>query len=369
MQLQANSSNNTVYADADGHIAYFHGNFIPRRDTKFDFTKPVDGSDPATEWQGLLSVEETPHLLDPKSGYVFNVNDSPWTGAGESSLRKQDYPAYVESGRESARGLHAMRLLQGKKNFTLDSLMAAAYDSYLPWFIKPLSGLTRAWANLPANSETKTALAGQIAVLQKWDLRWGVDSVATSLAIFWGQEIAKDAASSGAYTAAAEDGFAAPSVPDDVALKALATASDKLTADFGSWQTPWGEINRFQRLTGDIVQRFDDAQPSTPVGFTYSGWGSLASFAARPYTAQETGRATGTKKWYGTGGNSFVAVVEFGDKVHARAVTAGGESGHPQSPHFNDQVERYITGNLREVYFYRDQLKGHTEKEYHPGGL
>jgi acyl-homoserine-lactone acylase len=366
MALEANSSNNTIYADADGHIAYFHGNFIPRRDTKFDFTKPVDGSDPATDWQGLLTVEETPHLLDPASGYVFNVNDPPWAGAGESSLRKQDYPAYVETGRENARALHAMRLLQGKKDFTPDSLMAAAYDSYLPWFIKPLSGLKRAWA--AADAQTKAQLADQMAVLQRWDLRWGVDSVATSLAIFWGQEIVKAAGASGGHPTSNEDDFAAPSVPDDVALKALATASDKLTADFGKWQTPWGEINRFQRLNGDIVQHFDDDKPSTPIGFTYSAWGSLASFAARPYTAAETGRATGTKKWYGTAGNSFVAVVEFGDKVHARAVTVGGESGHPQSPHFKDQVERYSTGNLREVYFYRDQLKGHTEREYHPGG-
>jgi acyl-homoserine lactone acylase PvdQ len=356
MQLQANSSNNTVYADADGHIAYFHGNFIPRRDPRFDFTKPVDGSDPATDWKGLLTVEEAPHLLDPKSGYLFNVNDSPWNGAGESSLHKQDYPAYVETGTESARGLHAMRLLQGRKDFTLDGLVTAAYDSYLPWFIKPLPGLIHAWENLPADSETKLALAGQIAVLQQWDLRWGVNSVATSLAIFWGQEIAK-----GGQRAGYEGEFAAPEVPDDVALKALATASDKLTADFGTWQVPWGEINRFQRLTGDIVQRFDDAGPSTPVGFPYSSWGSLAAFGARPYP--------GTKKWYGTRGNSFVAVVEFGDRVRARAVTAGGESGHPTSRHFNDQVERYSTGNLREVYFYRDQLKGHTEKEYHPGTL
>jgi acyl-homoserine lactone acylase PvdQ len=301
MQLQANSSNNTVYADADGHIAYFQGNFIPRRDTRFDFTKPVDGSNPATDWQGLLTVEESPHLLDPASGYLFNVNDSPWHGAGESSLRKQDYPAYVETGGESARTLHAMRLLQGKKDFTLDSLMVAAYDSYLPWFIKPVAALTRAWANLPADSAIKATLAPQIAVLQGWDLRWGVNSVATSLAVFWGQEIAKAAGARGHHATTNEGDFAAPSVPADVALKALITASDKLTADFGTWRTPWGEINRFQRLNGDIVQRFDDAKPSTPVGFTYSGWGSLASFAARPYTAEETGRATGTKKWYGTG--------------------------------------------------------------------
>ncbi len=358
MELQANSSNNTVYADADGHIAYFHGNYIPRRDTKFDFTKPVDGSNPATDWQGLLTVEESPHLLDPQSGYLFNVNDSPWSGAGASSLRRQDYPAYVETGRESARGLHALRLLDGRKDFTLDSLITAAYDSYLPWFIKPLPRLIHAWDNLPAESDTKTALAGQIAVLRGWDLRWGVHSVATSLAVFWGQQIANAGVVHESHAAADQDEFLAPSVPDDVALQALRTASDQLTADFGTWQVEWGAINRFQRLTGDIVQPFNDARPSTPVGFTSSTWGSLAAFGAKPYP--------GTKKWYGTSGNSFVAVVEFGEKVRARAVTAGGESGHPQSPHFNDEVERYSTGNLREVYFYREQLKGHSGREYHP---
>ena len=145
----------------------------------------------------------------------------------------------------------------------------------------------------------------------------------------------------------------------DQMLQALATASDKLTSDFGTWKTPWGDINRFQRLTGDIVQPFSDAGPSIPVGFVSSRWGSLASFGAHAYP--------GTKKWYGNTGNSFVAAIEFGDSVRAKAVSAGGESGDPKSPHFNDQAERYATGNFREVYFYPNQLKGHTEKVYHPG--
>jgi acyl-homoserine-lactone acylase len=142
-------------------------------------------------------------------------------------------------------------------------------------------------------------------------------------------------------------------------LEALAAASDKLSADFGTWKTPWGTINRYQRNNGDIVQKFDDAKPSIPVGFTSSLWGSLASFGAHAYP--------GTRKWYGTSGNSFVAVVEFGDSVRAIAITAGGESGHPSTPHFNDEAQRYSTGNLRTVYYYPSQLKGHTEREYHPG--
>jgi acyl-homoserine lactone acylase PvdQ len=339
MELKANSSNNTIFADADGDIAYFHGNFIPRRDTRFDWTKPVDGSNPATEWQGLLSVDETPHLLNPKSGWLYNSNNWPWSAAGPSSPKKEDYPPYVETGGESARGLHAIRVLENRKDFTLDSLIRAAFDSYLTWFEKPIPALIRAWDETPASNPLKAKTAEQIAMLRKWDLRWGVNSIPTSLAVFWGEEVRRRGG--------------------EEPLQSLAVASDRLTADFGTWKTPWGEINRFQRLNGDIAPRFDDAASSIPVGFTSAQWGSLASFGARAYP--------GTKRWYGSSGNSFVAVVEFGKTVRAKAVTAAGVSGHPASPHFNDEATRYSTGDLREVYFYRSQLKGHTEREYHPG--
>jgi acyl-homoserine-lactone acylase len=358
MELKANSSNNTIFADADGDIAYFHGNFIPRRDTRFDWTKPVDGSDPTTEWQGLLSVDETPHLLNPKSGWLYNSNNWPWSGAGQSSLRKQDYPAYVETGTESARGLHAIRVLQNKKDFTVDSLIAAAYDSYLPWFEKTVPALVRAWDGASDTDPLKLKLTEQINLLRTWDLRWGVTSVPTSLAVFWGENIRRHVADEAKKSGLSIEEYVAGRSSTQQLLQSLSAASDKLEADFGTWKTPWGDINRFQRLTGDILQPFDDARPSIPVGFTSALWGSLASFGAHAYP--------GTKKWYGTGGNSFVAVVEFGEKVHAKAVTAGGESGDPASRHFNEQAQRYSTGNLRDVYFYRSELQGHIEREYHP---
>jgi acyl-homoserine lactone acylase PvdQ len=358
MDLMANSSNNTIYADSDGTIAYFHGNFIPRRDTKFDWTKPVDGSNPETEWKGLLNVDETPRLLNPKSGWLYNSNNWPWSAAGESSPKREDYPAYVENGGESARGLHAIRVFGKKKDFTVDSFLAAAYDSYLTWFEGPLPALVKAWDAAPDSNPLKAKLAQPILLLRSWDLRWSVDSVPTSVAVFWAEEVRRRVGGGRGASSGLVDG-GVTNAPAEVLLQSLATACDRLQADFGSWKTPWGDINRFQRLTGDIVQPFDDARPSIPVGFATGQLGSLASFAARAYP--------GTKKWYGTSGNSFVAVVEFGPKVRARAVTAGGESGHPGSPHFNDEAKRYSTGDLREVYFYREQLKGHTEREYHPG--
>jgi acyl-homoserine-lactone acylase len=359
MDLHTNSSNNTIYADADGNIAYFHANFIPRRDAKFDWTRPVDGSDPATEWNGLLAVDQSPNLLNPATGWLYNANNWPWSAAGPNSPKKADYPAYVDSGNESARGLHAIRVLQNKKDFTLDGLIAAAYDSYLTWFEKPIPALVKAWDDAAATNPLKAKLAEQIKLLRAWNLRWGVDSVPTALAVFWGDDIQGKVGTAARSAGMPADQYIATRVPAEQLLQSLAGASDKLAADFGKWQTPWGDINRFQRLTDDIVHPFSDAGPSIPVGFTSATWGSLASFGARSYR--------GSKKIYGTTGNSFVAVVEFGPTLRAKAVTAGGESGDVSSPHFNDQAKRYSTGELREVYFYKNQLKGHTEKEYHPG--
>ncbi|MFM9905603.1 MAG: acylase [Pyrinomonadaceae bacterium] len=357
MELQANSSNATLYADADGNTAYFHPNFVPRRDAKFDWTRAVDGSDPATDWKGLLAFDELPNIKNPASGWVYNSNNWPWSAAGPSSLKQADFPRYVDSGVETPRGLHAIRVLQNKKDFTLESVNTAAYDSYLTWFDQPLPALIRAWDDTPASDPLKAKTAGQIALLRTWDQRWSVNSVATSLAVFWGEDIQRRIR--GSLSGLTDREFIATKATNGQLLLSLVAASDKLTADFGKWQTPWGDVNRFQRITDDIVHPFDDAKPSIPVGFTSGNWGSLASFGARPFN--------GSKKWYGTSGNSFVAVVEFGKTVRAKAVTAGGESGNPASKHFNDQAQRYADGNLRDVYFYPKQLKGHIERVYQPG--
>jgi acyl-homoserine-lactone acylase len=252
-----------------------------------------------------------------------------------------------------------MRVLQARKDFTLPTLIDAAYDRWLPAFTDLMPALLSAYDGLPPSDPRRATLEAQILTLRKWDQRWSEESVPTTLAVYWGDELwRRVSADAESEDMSVYDYMARKSTPAQ-RLDALAAASDRLARDFGRWNVPWGEINRFQRLTGDIVQPFDDAKPSIPVGFTSSRWGSLASFGARTWP--------GTKKMYGTSGNSFVAVVEFGDSVRAKAVSAGGESGHPSSPHFADQALRYAKGQLRDVYFYPSQLRGHIERQYHPG--
>ena len=359
MEWHTNSSNNTVFADAEGNIAYFHSNFIPRRDTRFDWSKPVDGSDPATDWRGVHAVDEAPNVLNPPNGWIQNTNNWPFSAAGSYSPKQKDYPAYVDTVGENPRGKQAVRVLDGKRRFTADSVIAAAFDSRLSEFEILVPMLVKAWESASRSDPLKAALKEQVAALRAWDRRWSLSSAPTTLAVFWGEELWRRSTSEAAAAGVSTYEFIERRATPRQRLEALAAASDQLSRDFGTWKTPWGDVNRYQRLTGDVVQPFDDKAPSTPVPFTSSRWGSLASFGARAYP--------GTTRWYGTSGNSFLAVVEFGDRVRAKAITAGGQSGHPSSPHFNDQAGRYIAGQLRDVYFYPEQLTRHTERIYHPG--
>jgi acyl-homoserine-lactone acylase len=359
MDLRTNSSNNTVYADRDGNIAYFHGNFIPKRDPRFDFRHPVDGSDPATDWHGLHDVKDTITLFNPASGYISNTNNWPFSGSGASSPRVADYPQYMWALPENARGIHADRVLRGATGWTLESLIAGAYDPYLTAFAPLIAQLGQAWDALPPADPLKSALAPQVAALRGWDLRWSAASTPTSLAVYWAQDmVAANKERARAAEIPSVD-FISTRLTGTEQLAALSRASDKLHADFGNWQTPWGEINRFQRLSGAIDQQYDDSKPSYPVAFTSANWGSLASFGMVAKQA--------TKRIYGDRGNSFVAAVEFGPRLRAKSILAGGESADPGSKHFNDQAEMYSRGAFKDVLFYKDDILKNLERSYHPG--
>ena len=360
MELRTNSSNNTVYADAQGNIAYFHGNFIPKRDPRFDWTRPVDGSNPATEWQGLHEIKETITLLNPASGYISNTNNWPCNAAGAgSSPRCANYPAYMWSLPENARGRNAERVFRDAKGLDIDGLIAASYDTRLAAFEPLVPAVVADHGALHESDPRKEALAEQVAVLRDWNLRYAIDSVPTSLAVYWGQEmVAEHGARARAESIPAVDYISTRLSPAD-RLDALARASSRLQADFGNWRTPWGEINRFQRLSGDVDAQYDDSKPSLPVAFASANWGSLASFGM---SAKQN-----TKRIYGDRGNSFVAAVEFGPRIKAKSILAGGQSGDPRSPHFTDQAAMYARGEFKDVLFYKEDIERNLERRYHPG--
>lgn len=356
MDIRTNSSNNTVYADSEGNIAYFHGNFVPRRDPQFDYSKPVDGSYPATDWQGLHTVDETISLLNPPNGWIQNCNSTPFTAAAEFSPKREDYPVYMAPDAETFRGIHAVRVLTGISDMTLDKLIDIAYDPYLPGFEKLIPALVTVFDESGA---AYAELAPAIDRLRDWDFRVSADSVAMTLAHFYGMRFEDQGANPNGLEGLDLINYFATESSQEEQLQIFSATVARLAADFGNWDIPWGSVNRFQRITGDIEQPFDDDAPSLPVGMASGRWGALAAFGAKSYN--------GTKRIYGYRGNSFVAVVEFGDKVKARSLLAGGESGDPESPHFDDQAQRYVDHQFKEVAYYREDVEKRATRTYHPG--
>lgn len=365
LDLRGNISNNTVYADAEGNIAYWHGNRVPKRDPKYDWSKPVDGSIAATEWKGLHPVNETVFSINPTNGWLQNCNSTPYTVAGTNSPKKEKYPAYMAPDGENFRGLNAVRVLNEEKKYTIDKVIKAGYDQRLTAFeiLVPALIATFDWSLRPGDSLYNRYI-GAINEMKNWDFRSGENSVATTLAVEWGQLLG-----------AVLNGIDVPGnpKPDQVdrarqmvlqapakeLLTAFITVIEKLEKKWGTWRVPWGQINRFQRISSDIDSKFDDKQPSLPVGYVSSAWGMLPSYTSRTFPD--------TEKRYGVNGNSFICAVEFGKKIKAKSLLAGGQSGDPSSPHFFDQGLMYSKGEFKDVHFYKEDVLKQAKRTYHPG--
>ena len=362
MDLKANGSNNTVYADAKGNIAYWHGNFIPVRDTHYNWAEVVDGSTSATAWKGLHPVKELVHLYNPANGWLQNCNSTPFSVAGKNSPKKADYPSYMAPDGENFRGVNAARLLSRKEKYTLDKVIATGYDTYLPAFEILIPALIKAYDKLPESDPLIDSLKAPMKVMSEWDYRSGAESVASTLAFEWAERVNRVLQK--VYIDPGEKDqvqntkdLAAKAQPREL-LEPFKATVDDLNQRFGKWNVPWGAVNRFQRLTGNVNEQYNDAAASIPVGYGSALWGQLPSFRSASF---------GTNKRYGYSGNSFVCAVEFGKRIRAKSILAGGNSGDPKSKHFNDQALMYANGQFKEVLFYKEDVLKHVERNYHPG--
>ena len=364
MSLLANTSNNTVFADSKGNIAYWHGNYVPRRDKKLNWSLAVDGSTSATEWKGLHSLDEIVHVYNPKTGWIQNCNSTPFTVSGSSSPKKENYPFYMAPDGENFRGINAARVLSGENKFTIEKIIAAGYDRKLSAMEILVPALVSSFEkNIQPDNRYYDKIREPIALLKQWDYNVSENSVATALAVEWAQLLGPDIAKIYIQQGEADQVKATKHFADSASsaqlLNSLMTVVDNFIRKFGKWDVAWGEINRYQRVSSDIQQKYDDTKESFPVAFASATWGMLPSYNSRYYP--------GTKKRYGFHGNSFVCAVEFGKKVKAKSLLAGGNSGNPSSKHFTDQLEMYTKGQFKDVLFYKEDVLQHAERTYHPG--
>ncbi|MEP6803316.1 MAG: penicillin acylase family protein, partial [Flavobacterium sp.] len=364
MDLKANTSNNTVYADNKGNIAYWHGNFIPIRDKTLNWSKVIDGSISSTQWKGLHEVNETVHIYNPVNGWLQNCNSTPYSVAGENSPKRENYLPYMAPDGENFRGINAVRIFSKGNKYTLDKVIADGYDTKLSIFEILIPSLVDSFEkNIKPTDPEYAALIEPISILKKWDYYAKENSVATSLAVEWAYKldpiILKAYIDEGELDQVENTRKFAKNATAKQLIPQLQEVIKDLNSKWGTWKVAWGEINRFQRSSGDIDLKYDDSQLSLPIAFGPGSWGSLPSF--------KSNYQNGSKKRYGYNGNSFVCAVEFGPKIKAKSLLAGGNSGDSNSQHFKDQAEMYQKGQFKDVLFYKEDVIKNAEKTYHPG--
>lgn len=365
MYMKENTSNNTVYADKEGNIAYWHGNFMPKRNPQLDWSKPVDGSTSATEWKELHMVDEMVTLYNPATGWIQNCNSTPFSTSGASSLKKENFPTYMAPDAENFRGINAIKVWSNAQSLTIDKVIEGGYTRYLPAFETLIPALQKAWQQKGFVPDSlKSSLEEAVQLLGGWDLKTDVRSIATTLAIEWAQRLlqAIQRTEVGAIPDAGfvekTNAFAANASSAELLIPLQTTISD-LKRRFPGWKVPWGELNRYQRLTGKITETYADSLPSIPVHFAAATWGALPSYVSRPIN--------GSSKRYGISGNSFICAVEFGEKIKAKSLLAGGNNYNPSSKHFEDQAQMYANGTFKDVLFYKADVMKNAERQYKPG--
>ena len=359
LDMRSNASTNTIYADNKGNIGYWHGNFIPVRDSSIDPSSPLDGTTSKTEWKDVFSVNNLIHVINPPQGFIQNCNSTPYSVSGLNTIQKKYLPYMAPEG-ENFRSMYAIKQLTEQKHLTLEKLISIGYSHYLPAFDTLLPFLVNDFNAIATNNPQYAQFREAIDSLRTWDKYSSGSSATSTIAIFWAysilsqkilvpDEIKNDQLKSASWIVR--------NTSSSNRLKILSDIINELQKAFHTWKIPWGDLNRFQRVSGSMRPEFDNTKQDFPVGLASAALGSLPSYETVWYKGKQ----------YGVAGNSFVAAVSFGPKIRAKSISTGGKSFSPSSKHFTDQVQRFISGELKNVYFYKEDVTKHAEKIYHPG--
>lgn len=336
---------NTMYADREGNILFVQGNAVPRRSAGHDWTRPVDGNDPSTEWEDYHAIEELPQLLNPPSGWLQNTNATPFLATAQGhNLQKENYPAYMAPEPDNPRARVSRRILEGERQWTFDSWVRAAFDTRMIEAEEHVPALVDEWERFGAvEPDRAAALDSAMHDLREWDRIATVESTATTLFVLWLERYRSPSADTVAFAR----------------MRSLEFVVDSLERRWGSARVGWGEVNRLQRIHTSGNAAFNDYRPSLPVPGAPGWTGIVFNFYTRP--------GPDGKRAYGTRGHTWVSAVEFGPRPRARSVVPFGQTADPTSPHWFDQAPLYAAGRMKEAWFWREDVEANARRTYRPG--
>lgn len=348
---------NVVYADRDGNIFYAYNGAIPIRDEKFNWRRPVDGSNPNADWKGIHPFSDLPQLLNPKCGYVQSCNSTPFTTTHAENPERKRFPAYMieDADVDMRRSKLSRSLLQEASEVTYDQWKELAYDTRLYWPMTEIPNLNDDFRNLQAkNPDLAERVRPYFRHLQNWDFRSTVESTQTTLAVAWYEQL---------YGFGYPAESLKPQFRNDrlTWFQALDAAAEKVKSLYGDWKHPWGEAHRLQRVANQpnvkhagvgLNSLFDSLPcPGTPgpLGIVFT-----------VYSTPEIPLLRSQR--FAVVGASYMAVVEFSDDVRADSIMPFGASGRRRSPHFFDQAQLYSSRRFKPAWYREDEIRPNTSR-------